>query len=155
MTGAYAEPSTRRRRCWGRALSSTQHRGHLLRAADWSGTGRTQLWTYNLLLDDLNAADAGTRRAWHERLIERWIDENLPGSGTGWDAYPASRRVVNWIKWLLRRNVAAPKTLKSLGVQARWLNRRIESHLQGNHLIANAQALNHARPYFAGEEATR
>jgi len=60
---------------------------------------------------------------------------------------------VNWIKWLLRRNVPAPQMLQSLAVQARWLNRRIESHLQGNHLIANAKALIHAGLYFEGEEA--
>jgi uncharacterized heparinase superfamily protein len=130
--------------------------GSCSRAADWSGTGRTQLWTYNLhYFDDLSAADADARRGWHERLIERWIDENPPGSGTGWDAYPASRRVVNWVKWLLRQNVPAPKTLQSLAVQARWLNRRIESHLQGNHLIANAKALIYAGLYFEGEEAQR
>ncbi len=130
--------------------------GTCSRAADWSGSGRTQLWTYNLhYFDDLNAVDADARRGWHERLIERWIDENPPGRGTAWDAYPLSRRMVNWIKWSLLGNELTPKARQSLAVQARWLNRRIESHLQGNHLIANAKALIHAGLYFEGSEAQR
>src|ERR1700722_14406626 len=99
--------------------------------AHWQGEGRAQLWPYHLhYFDDLNAEDAGARRSWHERLIERWIDENSPGVGTGWDPYPTSRRMVNWIKWSLRGNLLTTKTRHSLAVQARWLSRRIESHLQ-------------------------
>jgi len=125
-------------------------------AAHWAGDGRSQLWTYNLhYFDDLNAADASARRSWHQRLVERWIDENPPGVGVGWDPYPVSRRVVNWIKWSLAGNVLAPKARHSLAVQVRWLSRRIESHLQGNHVFANAKALVHAGLYFDGEEAER
>ncbi len=117
--------------------------------------GRTKggalLWTYNLhYFDDLNAADRSARRAWHDRLVERWIDENPPGAGIGWDPYPVSRRMVNWIKWSLGGNVLTPKARQSLAVQARWLNRRIESHLQGNHVFANAKALIHAGLYLRG-----
>jgi uncharacterized heparinase superfamily protein len=122
--------------------------------AHWGGAGRSQLWTYNLhYFDDLNAEDADARRLWHERLVERWIDENPPGTGIGWDPYPTSRRMVNWIKWSLGGNSLTPKARHSLAVQARWLSRRIESHLQGNHVFANAKALLHAGLYFAGEEA--
>jgi uncharacterized heparinase superfamily protein len=124
--------------------------------AQWSGNGRAQLWTYNLhYFDDLNAADASSRRSWHERLVERWVDENPPGRGLGWDPYPVSRRVVNWIKWSLRGNLLTLDARQSLAVQTRWLARRIESHLQGNHVLANAKALIHAGLYFEGEEAER
>lgn len=123
-------------------------------AVHWQGHGRSQLWTYNLhYFDDLNAADAPARRSWHERLVTRWIDENPPRSGVGWDPYPVSRRVVNWIKWSLGGNLLAARARQSLAVQVRWLNRRIESHLQGNHVFANAKALVHAGLYFEGEEA--
>lgn len=122
--------------------------------AHWRGEGRSQLWTYNLhYFDDLNAEDAGARRSWHEHLIERWVEENSPGSGIGWDPYPASRRMVNWIKWSLGGNLLTPKARHSVAVQARWLSRRVESHLQGNHVFANAKALLYAGLYFAGEEA--
>jgi uncharacterized heparinase superfamily protein len=123
---------------------------------EWGGCGRSQLWTYNLhYFDDLNAAGASSRRSWHVKLIERWIDENPPGAGVGWDPYPVSRRMVNWIKWSLAGNPLTLKARQSLAVQARWLNRRVESHLQGNHVFANAKALIHAGLYFEGEEAER
>lgn len=125
-------------------------------AGQWENQSRPQLWLYNLhYFDDLNAADASTRRSWHERLVERWIEENPPGAGIGWDPYPVSRRVVNWIKWSLGGNPLTPKARQSLAVQVRWLNRRIESHLQGNHVFANAKALVHAGLFFDGGEAER
>ena len=73
--------------------------------------------------------------------------------GIGWDPYPVSRRIVNWIKWSLAGNLPPPWMRHSLAVQARWLTRRIESHLQGNHVFANAKALVYAGLYFGGEEA--
>lgn len=128
--------------------------GVCAQAADWAGGDRSQLWAYNLhYFDDLNAEAACARRAWQERLVERWIDENPPGAGIGWDSYPVSRRIVNWIKWSLAGNALTPRVRQSLAVQSRWLNRRIESHLQGNHVFANAKALIHAGLYFSGEEA--
>jgi uncharacterized heparinase superfamily protein len=128
--------------------------GSCSEAADWAGHGRSPLWTYNLhYFDDLNAADASARRAWHERLVERWINENPPGVGIGWDPYPLSRRVVNWIKWSLGGNSLDSRARHSLAVQTRWLTRRIEFHLQGNHVLANAKALVYAGLYFESDEA--
>lgn len=128
--------------------------GNCSDASHWHNHGRSQLWIYNLhYFDDLNAKKSALRRPWHEELVDRWIDENSPGSGAGWDAYPVSRRVVNWIKWSLRGNVLTAKARHSLAVQARWLARRVEFHLQGNHVFANAKALVCAGLYFEGEEA--
>ena len=44
---------------------------------------------------------------------------------------------------------------QSLAVQARWLTRRLEKHILGNHLFTNAKALVHAGLYFDGPEADR
>ena len=63
--------------------------------------------------------------------------------------------MVNWIKWSLGGNSLGSKARQSLAVQARWLARRIESHLQGNHVFANAKALVYAGLFFEGEEAER
>jgi uncharacterized heparinase superfamily protein len=120
----------------------------------WAGNGRSQLWAYNLnYFDDLNAVTSAERRSWHEGLMARWIEENPPAAGIGWDPYPVSRRMVNWIKWSLAGNPLTAKARQSLAVQARWLERRIEHHLQGNHVFANAKALIHAGLFFEGEEA--
>lgn len=126
------------------------------RAEDWNDPCRDKLWLYNLhYFDDLTAADAGARRSWHANLIVRWIRENPPPRGCGWEAYPTSLRIVNWIKWALSGQAPPPGFHDSLAIQARWLSRRIEHHLMGNHLLANAKALVFAGTYFTGNEAAQ
>jgi len=123
-------------------------------AADWCPPDMPKLWVYNLhYFDDLNAQGAVARRAWHEQLIERWVRENPPGQGDGWEPYPVSRRIVNWIKWATADNRLPNIAQQSLAVQCRWLLRRLEYHLLGNHLLANAKALVYAGLYFEGTEA--
>ena len=57
----------------------------------WNAINQDKLWLYNLhYFDDLNGIDAIQRTSWHANLIERWIDENPPGYGIGWEAYPSS-----------------------------------------------------------------
>ena len=123
-------------------------------ASDWDRFEWDKLWRYNLhYFDDLNARDASMRRVWHRALIARWIVENPPGQGTGWEPYPISVRVVNWIKWALAGNVLDLTALDSLATQVRWLGQRLEYHLLGNHLFVNAKALIFAGLFFEGEEA--
>ena len=96
------------------------NRTHTLRgAADWNAPDLPKLWLYNLhYFDDLTARDAPSRSGWHRDLIVRWIAENPPGSGNGWEPYPTSLRIVNWLKWLLSGNAAPPGMLASLAMQA-------------------------------------
>ncbi len=123
-------------------------------AEDWNKPGIDKLWLYNLhYFDDLNAIGSENRTAWHRALIARWIDENPPGHGNGWEPYPLSLRIVNWIKWLLSENEPVRNQLHSLAIQARFLQARLEWHLLGNHLFANAKALIFAGLFFEGKEA--
>lgn len=120
----------------------------------WEERSLERLWLYNLhYFDDLNAEDAGERTKWHRDLINRWMVENGPGEGTGWESYPTSLRIVNWIKWALTGNSLESEWLHSLAIQTRWLRRRLEWHLMGNHLLENAKALIFAGSYFKGLEA--
>lgn len=128
--------------------------GRVLRPEDWNDSCRDKLWLYNLhYFDDLNAEGAERRRAWHEALIRRWIQENPPTSGNGWEPYPTSLRVVNWIKWDLQYQCLDAIAVASLVLQLRWLRRRIEHHLLGNHILSNAKALVFGGLYFQGPEA--
>jgi uncharacterized heparinase superfamily protein len=62
---------------------------------------------------------------------------------------------VNWIKWARAGNALSHDALQSLAVQARWLSRRLEVHLLGNHLFVNAKALVFVGLFFEGPEAAR
>lgn len=128
--------------------------GDLKSASDWNDGAHEKLWLYNLhYFDDLNAEGAEERRSWHRALISRWVEENPPGFGNGWEPYPVSLRTVNWIKWALSGNPLETSWLNSLAVQIRWLSRRVEWHLLGNHLFANAKALVFAGCFYDGPEA--
>lgn len=123
---------------------------------DWNRADWPKLWLYNAhYFDDLTADDAGQRSGWHRMLLTRWVAENPPGRGNGWEPYPTSLRIVNWCKWGLAGNALPEGAGYSLAVQARWLRGRLEHHLLGNHLWANAKALVFAGALFDGEEATR
>lgn len=120
----------------------------------WDAAAQPKLWRYNLhYFDDLNAFEASHRAAWHRALIQRWIAGNPGPHGSAWEPYPVSLRLVNWIKWAMSGNAMEPAWIHSAAVQARWLRRRLEVHLLGNHLFANAKALVHAGVFFSGPEA--
>lgn len=155
--GGYWSVVARRRQSldYGDEFSFLNNTGRLSEVG-WDGLEREKLWRYNQhYFDDLNAIDADTRSHWHQALIKRWIYENKPGEGTGWEAYPISLRIVNWVKWLLAGHSLDDMCLQSLAVQARFLSRRIEWHILGNHLFANAKALVFAGLYFDGPEARK
>jgi uncharacterized heparinase superfamily protein len=63
--------------------------------------------------------------------------------------------MVNWIKAGASGVDLPPDAWQSLAVQARWLTRRLEWHLLGNHLFVNAKALVFAGLAFEGAEASR
>jgi uncharacterized heparinase superfamily protein len=122
----------------------------------WDNHGREKLWRYNQhYFDDLNATLSPDRYDWHKMLIQRWIGDNVPARGSGWESYPTSLRIVNWIKWARAGNDLGGGALHSLAIQCRWLTRRLERHLLGNHLFANAKALVFAGAFFHGPEADR
>ena len=154
-SGAWQIPAARR----GSMLSSTRFRflnveHEIPTAADWNSVEILKLWLYNLhYFDDLNAVGGASRLEWHYDLIARWIAENPPGHGNGWEPYPLSLRIINWIKWALSGHVLDEAVCDSLAVQARFLTQRLEKHLLGNHLFTNAKAMVYAGCFFDGDEA--
>jgi uncharacterized heparinase superfamily protein len=125
---------------------------------DWNAKNQDKLWLYNLhYFDDLNAINSEQRFDWHRSLIQKWIEDNPLGMGNGWEPYPSSLRIVNWIKWFLfnlnSNNCVTQIWLDSLVIQTRFLSQNLEYHLLGNHLFANAKALVFAGLFFKGKEA--
>lgn len=125
----------------------------------WNDESLELLWRYNLhYFDYINGhvervecveqGDGVSRVEVEKRrnLIERWMVENPRGSFPGWDPYPTSLRIVNWVKWLNGSHVERVES--SLKEQTDWLMNHIEYHLLANHLLANAKALVFAGRYF-------
>ncbi len=126
----------------------------LIDVGGWQAPQLSYLLRYNLhYFDDLNAAKSADRKDWHVALVERWVEENPPAQGVGWEPYPTSLRIVNWLKWTLAGNSLSPSAEHSLAIQTRHLRKRLEHHLLGNHLFSNAKALIFAGCYFDGVEA--
>lgn len=157
ITGEWSDPARRRPSMLGPAsFVFLNHPYTLSSSSDWNSSALEKLWLYNLhYFDDLNSEDSDSRSEWHHALMDRWIAENPMGHGNGWEPYPTSLRIVNWIKWGLSGNLMPETVVQSLGLQAEWLSRHLEYHLLGNHLFANAKALLFASTYLETPKAAR
>ncbi|WP_394210626.1 heparinase II/III family protein [Enterovibrio calviensis] len=123
---------------------------------DWKANRKSKLWLYNLhYFDWLNSHNALDNRCENEYFIENWIQNNVFGKSTGWEPYPTSLRIVNWIKYFISTEETKQEWIDSLWSQAHCLEQDVEWHLLGNHLFANAKALIFAGTYFKGEAAER
>lgn len=70
----------------------------------------------------------------------------------GWEPYPLSLRLVFWIRFLLNRNISDKKIEDSLKAQSIALEKQLEFHIMGNHLLENAMALVFTSVYFRDEK---
>ena len=112
------------------------------RLGNWDPPELPRLWRYHLhYFDDIESPHFAA-------IARRWIVENPSGSGPGWEPYPLSRRIPNWIAWILRGNEPCAGMLASLADQAGAMERQLEYHLLGNHLLANLRALIFAGCFF-------
>lgn len=120
----------------------------------WDNHSLSKLWRYNLhYFDYLNQFDLEKEDAeLQNNIINKWIIENPFGKGTGWEPYPTSLRIINWIKWHFKTNSLNAKAKLSLWNQVNWLVGRPEYHLLGNHLFINAKALLYACVFFELDE---
>jgi uncharacterized heparinase superfamily protein len=136
-------------------------RGEFAGAEDWNHPGKSKLWLYNLhYLDDLCAQGAENRFVEHCKLVARWIDENPPLAGNGWEPYTLSLRLVNLVEWLSgnawQGGEPIPDAwLASLARQAQALAAQREYHILANHLLANGKALTFAGAFLKGQDAER
>lgn len=152
-SGLWAQPAKRQRSMTAPMTFSFLGKSRKVFDAGWESDS-SQLWTYNLhYFDDLNAHDATDRMSWHTEAIRSWISANPPTFGVGWDPYPTSLRIVNWIKWAVSGSGMEQEAIDSLAIQVRTLRGRLEYHLLGNHIFSNAKALVFAGLYFDGAEA--
>ena len=122
------------------------------RAEAVPGEPGSRLHLYNLHYQDALRAPELSAAA-KQAMVSNWIAANPPLQGAGWEPYPLSLRIVNWIFWILDRNAPEQSILDSLASQVRAVEDQLEYHLLGNHLWANAKALVFAGLFFEGDEA--
>jgi len=123
---------------------------------DWNSSEHSKLWLYNLhYFDDLSAYHYQSRELLHYQFIDRWIEENPPCIGNGWEPYPLSLRLVNWVKWFSKKDTFDAKYLSSIAQQSQALMQQIEYHILGNHLFANAKALTFVGAFLMGQQAEK
>lgn len=124
--------------------------------------GRTgRLWEYNLhYFEYLWALDFDSAKA----VVRDWIANHpLESRAPGWEPYPTSQRLLNWIAVFFARHAEQTagdqafraELWRSIYLQAEWLLRHVETHLMGNHLLENAVALAFCGSCFEGESAER
>jgi uncharacterized heparinase superfamily protein len=124
-------------------------------SSDWNNEEHAKLWLYNLhYFDDLNAVGFDTRKKQQISFINKWIVDNPAPLGNGWEPYPTSLRIVNWVKAFLSGIAPEHAIINNLAKQADFLSQNLERHILGNHLFVNSKALIYAGIYLEGKEAS-
>lgn len=124
----------------------------------WNDTSKGMLWAYNLnYMDWPGQKDMSYEEG--KGWIDRFID-GIPSNRVGLDPYPIALRSINWIKFISKnRDVIPQEKLNrwndSLYSQCKLLERKLEYHLLGNHLLEDAYALFIASIYFGDKEMYR
>lgn len=155
-SGMWSPMAERRQSLFGPTAFRVLNTDYDIDTGGWDAPALPKLLQYNLhYFDDLNSQNANNRRKWHHDLIALWITENPPARGCGWEPYPTSLRITNWIKWALSGECLPLEAKLSLVAQTRWLAKRLEWHLLGNHLFVNAKALVFSGLFFEGPEAEK
>ncbi|MEM6769402.1 MAG: heparinase II/III family protein, partial [Bacteroidota bacterium] len=120
----------------------------------WNYAELGKLWTYNLnYFEYLRQPDLSPDLG--ERLIDSWIAQEATHHD-GWEPYPISLRLVNWLQFYRSYGRAVPARVQaSVQRQYRSLWRKVEYHLGGNHLLENAIALSLTARYLNDAKGQR
>ena len=115
--------------------------------AGWNFTENGMLWAYNQ-----NYFDWINQENYPKEDGCKWIDKfikELPDNKVGLDPYPIALRSINWVKFFCKYPDAATKPrLDALYSQIKLLEKKLEYHLLGNHLLEDAYALYIGASFF-------
>jgi uncharacterized heparinase superfamily protein len=130
----------------------------------------SHLWRFHLhyqeyLLDLVAASRLGDISEAQERvwpIVEAWMQANPAvrpaASDDAWHPFCVSRRIAVWLMLLWADAIPAghrPQVGRSIEEQTRFLERRLEWDLRGNHLFENLRALILSGAAWEGERAER
>lgn len=159
------KPSLARQILSGKQLDFVDEDARTSRGMPWAK--RFQIYQTNYC-DFLNVCltktgDEALLRAALE-LTVRWVLQNRNGDEVGWEPFPLSLRIVNWLKFLIRnaqraREIGADGLLAGmlahLRIQVLVLENRLEEDLLANHLLKNVVALLFAGALLEVDESRR
>lgn len=130
--------------------------GFVVNAGDWNSSDRSKLWLYNLhYFLDLSAPASSQKQILQEYYLRKWIEDNPPYEGNGWEPYTISIRLVQMLQWVSRYSNYWAELVDSIKLQADALYRQVEHHILGNHIFSNAKALIFAGVFFEGHAPKR
>ncbi len=117
----------------------------------WNDVSHGMLWAYNLNYMDWLCQEGMTYEE-GAMWIDRFID-NIPTNKVGLDPYPIALRGINWIKFMSKfpdriESNRLKRWNDSLFSQYLLLEKKLEWHLLGNHLLEDIYSLYIASIYF-------
>ena len=148
----HCEPITKVRVLYGQEFFFLNIAAHFDR---WSDRSHGNLWAYNQNYMDWLCQEGMT----YEEGVY-WIDKfiaDLPANNVGLDPYPIALRGINWIKFITVNYDRIDTVRKkhwddSLYSQYKLLEKKLEWHLLGNHLLEDLYSLYIASIYFNDKE---
>lgn len=127
----------------------------------WDFASDSKLWRYQLhYFDWIWGLDFEAAK----NCVHNWMEQyDYKSSRDGWEAYPTSLRLINWGIFFFLRHAHQTERLpsfqtqllKSIQIQANWLENRLEYHLMANHLFENASTLTLLGCLFDGNDPNR
>ncbi len=125
----------------------------------WNDPAQEKLWLYYLhYFDYLSPLFERIDKQNYDlakNIIQKWIKQNPVAMGNGWEPYPISLRLVNWLFFYIHYSdfieqdeSFKAEILTSIYHQSFYLSKNIEYHLQANHLFVNAKALFFVAVFF-------
>ncbi|MHC4872184.1 MAG: heparinase II/III domain-containing protein [Planctomycetota bacterium] len=120
----------------------------------WELKDKPKLWNYNIhYFDYINSRNFRERFADNTALLDLWMQNNPLFSDPGWEPYPTSLRIINWIKYHFEFTNINEPLAKSMYIQSRFLSGNLELHIEGNHIFENYKALLFAGLFYESKEA--
>ena len=96
----------------------------------WYSNSKDDLWNYKLhYFDYINNSKKKLKKDIAQNLIYNWIENYQFKSGIGWDPYPTSIRIINWITWSWNNKFKEKKVIENLLFQIRYLSKNLEWHI--------------------------
>jgi hypothetical protein len=113
---------------------------------DWDYAGYGNLWIYNLNYFEF-LHQSGFDKETGLRLIHDFIDQ-YKRLHAAYDSYPISLRNMFWIRFIIRHSIQDSRIDAFLYTTYKLLEKNLEYHLLGNHLLENAFSLLFGACYF-------